>query len=91
LFVASCIIRERFLCVGAREGLASGAQLNLYRAFAKMGSSLTWDAVETIETQALVRGGMGETMARATVVKAINALKVARIQPTRIPWGGSNA
>jgi hypothetical protein len=45
--------------------------------------------METIETQALITGGMEAEMARATVQKAIQALKDAGVSgPTRIPWGG---
>jgi len=45
-------------------------------------------AVEEIETNALVRGGMKNTSAaRATVQKAINQLKQSGVAaPTRIPW-----
>jgi len=60
-----------------------------YKAFAQTGATLTWQAVEGIETQALVRGGMQPGIARATVLKAIQALKDAGVSaPTRIPWGG---
>lgn len=69
---------------------ATGAQAQLYSAFARSGRALTWQDVEAIETQALVRGEMNEAMARATVAKAIAALKAAGVSgPTRIPWGGN--
>lgn len=74
--------------LGINHGLVSGAQQTLYRAFAKTGKTLTWEAVTKIEMQALVRGGMASGMAQATVQKAIQALKVAGVSgPTRIPWG----
>jgi hypothetical protein len=47
----------------------------------------TWDAVQSIETQALVKGGMSQAAAEATVSKAISILKAAGVkQPTKIPW-----
>jgi hypothetical protein len=65
------------------------AQRSLYTEFAKTGKTLTWEAMEEIETQALIRGGMEAGMARATVQKAIQGLKDAGVTgPTRIPWGG---
>jgi RHS repeat-associated protein len=69
--------------------LVTPAQRALYTAFAKTGQKLTWDAVQKIETQALVRGGMNPNMAQQTVQKAIQGLKDAGVAgPTRIPWGG---
>jgi hypothetical protein len=69
--------------------LVTGAQQRLYRSYAQTGKPLTWDAVQSIETKALVKGGMSRVAAEATVSKAINALKAAGVkQPTRIPWGG---
>jgi len=65
------------------------AQMELYRSFAQTGSKLTWQAVENIETQALVRAGMNQNMARQTVQTAIRELQKAGVAgPTRIPWGG---
>ncbi len=67
--------------------LVTPAQQKLYTAFAKTGKTLTWEAMETIETEALIAGGMEAGMARATVQKAIQALKDAGVSgPTRIPW-----
>ena len=67
--------------------LVTPAQQRLYTAFAKTGKILTWEAMETIETQALIAGGMEAGMARATVQKAIQGLKDAGVAgPTRIPW-----
>ena len=58
-----------------------------YRAFAKTGATLSWEAVAKIETAALTKGGMKLEMAQATVSKAIKALQDAGIaNPTRIPW-----
>lgn len=75
--------------LGVNHGLVSGAQMTGYKAFAKTGGKLTWDVVESIETQALVRGGMQLDIAQAAVRKAIQALKASGVSgPTRIPWGG---
>jgi hypothetical protein len=75
--------------LGVRHGLVTGAQSSLYSAFAKTGEKLTWDAIAKIETQALVKGGMQESMAQNTVAIAIKALQKAGVkEPTRIPWGG---
>ena len=58
-----------------------------YQAFAKTGATLTWETMATIEANALVRGGMAPDMAKATVEKAISALKASGVPgPTRIPW-----
>jgi hypothetical protein len=60
----------------------------MYREFAKTGQKLTWEAVERIETDALVRSGLERGVARATVKKAIGALQRGGVAgPTRIPWG----
>lgn len=74
--------------LGVSHGAVTGAQATLYRAFAKKGVPLTWKAMSNIETEALIRGGMSPEMAKATVAKAIDALKEAGVAaPTRIPWG----
>jgi|SRR6185295_1412451 len=74
--------------LGISHSAVTGAQMTGYRAFARTGAPLTWEAVSTIEANALVRGGMAPDMARATVTRAIDALKQAGVPgPTRIPWG----
>lgn len=81
-------IHDRATMAVARHSAITGAQMTGYRAFAQTGAPLTWEAVSTIETNALVRGGMAPNMARATVTKAIDALMQAGVAgPTRIPWG----
>jgi hypothetical protein len=71
-------------------GLVTPAQRVLYTAYAQTGASLTWEAVQSIETEALVQGGMERDMAQATVQKAIQGLKDAGVAgPTRIPWSGN--
>jgi len=75
--------------LGVSHPTVTGAQAQFYRAFSQTGKPLTWEAIQTIETQALVRGGMNARQAAATVQKAIEALKDAGVSgPTRIPWGG---
>jgi len=74
--------------LGVSHSAITGAQMTGYRAFAQTGAPLTWEAVSTIETQALVRGGIAPNMAGATVTRAIDALRQAGVAgPTRIPWG----
>lgn len=75
--------------LGVNHNLVSVAQREMYTAFARTGRSLTWDVVQKIETDALLRGGMqDQTMARTTVQRAINSLKEAGVSgPARIPWG----
>jgi hypothetical protein len=75
--------------LGVDHGLVTGGQIQGYRAFAQTGAKLTWESVEAIETQALIRAGMQPSMARVTVQQGIQALKNAGVSgPTRIPWGG---
>jgi RHS repeat-associated protein len=74
---------------GVRHSAVTGAQQTLYRAYAQTGQPLTWDAMQSIETQALVKGGMSPGAASTTVSNAINALKASGVNPTRIPWGGN--
>ena len=75
--------------LGVSHSAVTGAQMTGYRAFARTGATLTWESVSTIETNALVRGGMTPEMARSTVSQAIEALQSAGVAgPTRIPWGG---
>jgi hypothetical protein len=66
----------------------TGAQLTRYTDFAKTGQPLTWEAIAKIETDALVAAGMKLDIAKATVAKAIQALKDAGVAgPIRTPWG----
>jgi hypothetical protein len=75
--------------MGVRHELVTGAQMTGYRAFARAGRTLTWEALAQIETQAFIRGGMRPATAQATVQQAIQALKDAGVSgPTRTPWGG---
>lgn len=74
--------------LGADHRVISATQQRLYRAFAKTGQKLTWDAIEKIETDALVSGGFKPATAEATVKRAISALKDRGVTgPTRTPWG----
>ena len=75
--------------LGVRHAAISGLQNTLYRAFARTGKILTWDAMAAIERQALIGAGMEAEKARVTVSEAIKALKATGVTgPTRIPWGG---
>jgi hypothetical protein len=79
---------EELAKLNLRHAAVTGAQKKLYREFAKTGATLTWEEVERIETEALVRGGLNSDVARATVKQAIDSLKRAGVpSPTRIPWG----
>ena len=74
--------------LGVSHSAITGAQMTGYRAIAQSGEAITWEAIQSVETNALIRGGMSPTMARETVMKAIKALKNAGVAgPTRIPWG----
>jgi carbamoylphosphate synthase large subunit len=53
--------------------------LSKYVAFAKTGQPLTWEAIAKIETEALVEAKVSPEMARATVAKALKALKDAGV------------
>jgi hypothetical protein len=64
------------------------AQRRRYKEFAATGQPLTWEVMAKIETEALVEAGMKLDMAKATVAKAIQALKDAGVAgPVRTPWG----
>jgi predicted phage-related endonuclease len=74
--------------LGVRHANVTGAQKKLYQAFAETGQPLTWEAIAKIETEALVDAKMNLDIAKATVAKAIKALKDAGVAaPLRIPWG----
>lgn len=74
--------------LGVSHSSVTVAQMQGYRALAATGKAPTWDSVATIETGALIRGGMAPEMAQVTVNQAIEALKAAGVTgPTRIPWG----
>ncbi len=74
--------------LGVNHGQVTGGQLTGYRDFAKQGQPLTWERVAQIETDALIKGKMNPEIARATVSKAIQALKDSGIvTPVGIPWG----
>ena len=88
--VALAIPNSELAAQGISHSAVTGAQQTLYRAYAQTGQPLTWEAMQSIETQALVRGGMSPGSASATVNNAINALKASGVNgPTRIPWGGN--
>lgn len=73
--------------MNVRHAAVTGTQRRLYREFAKTGAKLSWEEVERIETEALVRGGMNPNVASTTVKKAVDALKKAGVSsPKRIPW-----
>jgi len=75
--------------LGLRHSKITGAQKTLYSAYAKQGKPLTWDAVESIETRALIKSGLDPGRAAATVRETIKALIASGVKvPTRIPWGG---
>jgi hypothetical protein len=64
------------------------AQRKAYIDLSKTGAPLTWEAVAKVEIGALVKAEMSPGMAKATVDKAIQALKESGIvAPVRIPWG----
>ena len=85
---ALAIPNEVMKSLGIEHSAVTGAQKSLYAALAKTGQTLTWEAMEAIETKALIRGGADADQALATVRKAIQALKDAGVTaPTRIPWG----
>jgi hypothetical protein len=64
------------------------AQRQGYIDFAASGKKLTWEAVAKIETEALIKARMSPEMAKATVDKAIQALKDSGVTgPVKIPWG----
>jgi hypothetical protein len=87
---ALAIPNSELAAQGISHSAVTGAQQTLYRAYAQTGQPLTWEAMQSIETQALVRGGMSPGSASATVNNAINALKASGVSgPTRIPWGGN--
>ena len=75
--------------LGVQHSAVTGAQASLYSAFARTGAVLTWEAMVTIEVEALTRAGMSQSMALPAVKAAIKALQNAGVTgPTRIPWGG---
>jgi hypothetical protein len=69
-------------------GVLTPAQRRLYIEFNKAGGKLTWEAIEEIETRALVIAGVEERSARAVVRRCIQSLIDAGFNPTQIPWGG---
>jgi hypothetical protein len=74
--------------LGIDHDLITGAQMTGYKAFAKTGAKLSWEAMEKIETEALIKAGMKSDMAAKTVKATIQDLKDAGVPgPTRIPWG----
>jgi RHS repeat-associated protein len=85
---ALAIPNDELARLNVSHGTVSGAQQTLYRAFAKKNRPLTWEDMSSIETKALVRGGMDENLARSVVSEAIKSLQAAGVAgPTRIPWG----
>jgi hypothetical protein len=75
--------------LGINHATISGAQARLYSAFARGGGDLTWGAMQYIETQAMIAGGVEAGAAQFVVARAIAALQEAGVAgPTRIPWGG---
>lgn len=74
--------------LGIKHSAITAAQQALYRELARSGVAPTWEVIERIETQALIKAGMNPEQAAATVQQAIQALKDAGVTAsTRIPWG----
>jgi len=74
--------------LGVRHNDITNAQRSKYIDFSRTGKPLTWEAIAQIETQALITAKMLPEQARATVAKAIQALKDSGVPgPMRIPWG----
>jgi hypothetical protein len=74
--------------LGINHDRITQAQRKAYIDLSKTGAPLTWDTVAKIETQALISAEMKADTARATVAKAIQALKESGVvAPMRIPWG----
>jgi hypothetical protein len=67
--------------LGVSHPKVTGGQKVGYRALAKSGAPLTWEAVSRIEIAALVRGGMAADIAEATVTIVITPMKAAGIEP----------
>jgi len=89
MYAALAIPNSELEAQGISHSAVTGAQQTLYRAYAQSGQPLTWEAMQSIETQALIKGGMSPGSAAATVNNAINALKASGVNgPNRIPWGG---
>jgi RHS repeat-associated protein len=86
--IALAIPNAELASLGVSHSAVTGAQMTGYQAFAKTGETLTWGAMSAIEANALVRGGMAESMANTSVNQAIQASKDAGVSgPTRIPRG----
>lgn len=85
---ALAIPRNELARLNVKHSSITGAQKTLYREFAKTGEKLSWEVVERIETEALVRAGLDARVAQATVRTAIEALKRDGVPgPITIPWG----
>jgi RHS repeat-associated protein len=63
--------------LGVSHSAITGAQMTGYRALAKSGAPLTWNAVAAVETKALMHAGLPAKMAHATVGRAIQDLQRA--------------
>jgi hypothetical protein len=75
--------------LGVDHRAITTAQQQLYIEFAKKGAKLTWDDMERIETQALVKAKMNPALAKAVVQRAFQHLKDSGVAgPTKTPWGG---
>jgi len=85
---APAIPNAEMFQLGVTHSSVTGAQMTGYRTLARSGGAITWENVATIETNALIRGGMNPSQAQATVNQAINTLKSSGVNnPTNIPWG----
>ena len=73
--------------LGLNHNMITGARASLYTAFAKTEEKLTWESMASIETAALVKAKMDPGLARATVDRAIEALKEAAL-PDRLEFPG---
>jgi hypothetical protein len=84
---ALAIPNDELARLGIEHKLVTGGQRTGYRALARSGGPLTWEAVERTETNALMRGGMDAAAAKATVQHAISQLRQSGVAaPTKIPW-----
>ena len=72
---------------GANHSAITGRQHTLYSEFAKTGQPFTLEAMQNIETQALIQAGFPEPLAQIAVQEAIEQLHAWGVtSPSQIPW-----
>ncbi len=72
---------------GVNHAVVSCAQKTLYTQARPAGQAISWELMERVKVQALIRRGMSPQLAPDVVRRSIDSLNQQGCTPRRVPWG----